>query len=65
MDAFHRLQLLPQLKERATDTNEAAKVFIEFVSGFTVCRFLCLNIYDLTDLQFHEFAASYWATGLN
>ena len=33
IDAFHRLQLLPQLRERATDTDEAAKVFIEFVSA--------------------------------
>ena len=32
IDTFHRLHLLPQLKERATDTNEAAKVFIEYVS---------------------------------
>lgn len=32
IDAFHRLKLLPQLRERATDTEEAAKVFIELVS---------------------------------
>lgn len=32
VDAFHRLHLLPQLKERATTTDEAARVFIECVS---------------------------------
>ena len=32
VDAFHRLHLLPQLKERATTTVEAARVFIECVS---------------------------------
>jgi hypothetical protein len=35
INAFHRLQLLPQLKDRATDTDEAAKVFIEFADGMT------------------------------
>ena len=36
INAFHRLQLLPQLKDRATDTDEAAKVFIEFVSSAVI-----------------------------
>lgn len=32
IEAFHRQKLLPQLRERGTDTVGAAEVFIEFVS---------------------------------
>ncbi|CAI8008663.1 Kalirin, partial [Geodia barretti] len=35
VDDFHRLHLLPQLKERATTTDEAARVFIECADDMT------------------------------